>query len=63
MTDGIPPTPQLPPVVSPAPPAQPVVSPAQLGHVPQLNWMDIHAFWEGFKVQRFCLTIVGKARL
>ena len=27
------------------------------------NWMDIHAFPEGVKVQRFCLTLVGEARL
>ena len=25
--------------------------------------MDIHAFPEGVKVQRFCLTLVGEARL
>ena len=27
------------------------------------DWMDTHAFAEGFKVQRFCLTLVGEARL
>ena len=27
------------------------------------DWMDIHAFPEGIKVQRFCLTLVGEARL
>ena len=27
------------------------------------NWMDTHAFPEGVKVQRFCLTLVGEARL
>ena len=26
-------------------------------------WMDTHAFLEGVKVQRFCLTLVGEARL
>ena len=27
------------------------------------DWMDIHQFQEGVKVQRFCLTLVGEARL
>ena len=27
------------------------------------DWMDIHQFPEGVKVQRFCLTLVGEARL
>ena len=27
------------------------------------NWVDKHQFQEGVKVQRFCLTLVGKARL
>ena len=27
------------------------------------DWIDIHAFSEGVKVQRFCLTLVGEARL
>ena len=27
------------------------------------DWMDIHAFLEGVKVQYFCLTLVGEARL
>ena len=27
------------------------------------DWMDTHAFPEGVKVQRFCLTSVGEARL
>ena len=27
------------------------------------DWMNIHAFQEGVKVQRFCLTSVGEARL
>ena len=27
------------------------------------NWMDKHQFQEGVKVQRFCLTLVGEARL
>ena len=27
------------------------------------DWMDTHAFPEGVKVQQFCLTLVGKARL
>ena len=27
------------------------------------DWMDTHAFPEGVKVQRFCLTLVGEARL
>ena len=27
------------------------------------NWMDTHQFQEGVKVQRFCLTLVGEARL
>ena len=27
------------------------------------DWMDTYAFPEGFKVQRFCLTLVGEARL
>ena len=27
------------------------------------DWMDIHAFLEGVKVQQFCLTLVGEARL
>ena len=27
------------------------------------DWMDTHAFSEDVKVQRFCLTLVGEARL
>ena len=27
------------------------------------DWMDNHAFPEGVKVQRFCLTLVGEASL
>ena len=27
------------------------------------DWMDRHTFSEGAKVQRFCLTLVGEARL
>ena len=27
------------------------------------GWMDTHAFPEGVKVQWFCLTLVGEARL
>ena len=27
------------------------------------NWMDTHAFQEGVKFQKFCLTLVGEARL
>ena len=27
------------------------------------DWMDTHAFQDGVKVQHFCLTLVGKARL
>ena len=27
------------------------------------DWMDIHQFQECVKVQRFCLTVVGEARL
>ena len=27
------------------------------------NWMDTHDFLDHVKVQRFCLTLVGKARL
>ena len=27
------------------------------------DWMDTHAFPEGVKVQCFCLTLVGEARL
>ena len=27
------------------------------------DWMETHTFLEGVKVQRFCLTLVGKARL
>ena len=27
------------------------------------DWMDTHAFPEGLNVQRFCLTLVGEARL
>ena len=27
------------------------------------DWMDTHAFPEGVKVQHFCLTLVGEARL
>ena len=33
-------------------------------HILRMNdWMDIHAFQEGVKVQRFCLILVGEARL
>ena len=27
------------------------------------DWMDTHVFPEGVKVQQFCLTLVGEARL
>ena len=27
------------------------------------DWMDTHVFSEGIKVQRFCLTVLGEARL
>ena len=27
------------------------------------DWMDTHVFPEGVKVQHFCLTLVGEARL
>ena len=27
------------------------------------NWMDTHEFPDQVKVQRFCLTLVGEARL
>ena len=27
------------------------------------NWMNTHQFQEGIKFQRFCLTLVGEARL
>ena len=27
------------------------------------DWMDTHQFQEGVKVQRFCLTLLGEARL
>ena len=27
------------------------------------DWMDTHAFPEGVKIHRFCLTLVGEARL
>ena len=27
------------------------------------NWMNTNQFQEGVKVQRFCLTLVGEARL
>ena len=27
------------------------------------DWMDTHAFPEGVKVQRFCLTLIGEARI
>ena len=27
------------------------------------DWMNTHHFWKGVKVQRFCLTLVGEARL
>ena len=27
------------------------------------NWMDTHGFQDQVKVQRFCLTLVGEARL
>ena len=33
-------------------------------HLLRINdWMDTHAFQEGDKVQRFCLTLVGEDRL
>ena len=33
-------------------------------HLLRMNdWMDTHAFQEGFKVQYICLTLVGEARL
>ena len=27
------------------------------------NWMDTHDFPDNIKVQRFCLTLIGEARL
>ena len=27
------------------------------------DWMNVHHFIEGVKVQRFCLTLLGEARL
>ena len=27
------------------------------------DWMNTHQFQEGIKVQRFCLTLVGEARM
>ena len=27
------------------------------------DWMNTHQFQEGVKVQRFCLTLIGEARL
>ena len=27
------------------------------------DWLDTHAFQEGVQVQRFCLTLLGEARL
>ena len=27
------------------------------------DWMNTHHLWEGNKIQRFCLTLVGEARL
>ena len=27
------------------------------------NWMDTHDFLDNIKVQRFCLTLIGEARL
>ena len=33
-------------------------------HLLRINdWMDTHAFQEGLKVQKFCLMLVGEARL
>ena len=33
-------------------------------HLPRTNdWMDTNGFQEGVKVQRFCLPLVGEARL
>ena len=33
-------------------------------HLLRINdWMDTHAFPEGVKVEQFCLTLVGEARL
>ena len=33
-------------------------------HLLRMNdWMNTHQFQEGIKVQRFCLTLVGEARL
>ena len=33
-------------------------------HLLRMNdWMDTHAFPEGVNIQRFCLTLVGEARL
>ena len=33
-------------------------------HLPHSNnWMNAHHFVEGAKVQRFCLTLLGEARL
>ena len=29
----------------------------------QNNWMNAHSFVDGVKVQRFCLTLLGEARL
>ena len=32
-------------------------------HLRTNDWMDTHKFLEHVKVQRFCLTLVGEARL
>ena len=33
-------------------------------HLPKMNdWMDTHDFLDNVKVQRFCLTLIGKDRL
>ena len=33
-------------------------------HLLRMNdWMDTHKFLDQIKVQRFCLTLIGKARL
>ena len=33
-------------------------------HLPRTNdWIDMHQFQEGVKVQRFCLTLIGEAKL
>ena len=58
----------LPPIQLVVPPIQPIpTQPIQPAHMVTFlrtnDWMDTHAFLEGVKVQHFCLTLVGEARL